>query len=54
MLDEQCTPWLLEVNSSPSMDSSTDVTTHLCSEFIESLTKLMLDENTTTNWTRLN
>ena len=30
MLDEQCTPWLLEVNSSPSMDSSTDVTTILC------------------------
>ena len=30
MIDEDCNPWLIEVNSSPSMEHSTPVTTELC------------------------
>jgi tubulin monoglycylase TTLL3/8 len=29
MLDEQCCPWLIEVNSSPSMEYSTPITERL-------------------------
>lgn len=43
MLDEALTPWLLEVNSSPSMEHSTPVTHQLCQQVIADTLKLVVD-----------
>mmetsp|Transcript_13770 Transcript_13770/g.2204 ORF Transcript_13770/g.2204 Transcript_13770/m.2204 type:complete len:86 (+) Transcript_13770:395-652(+) len=43
MLDENYVPWLIEVNSSPAMDYSTDITRELVKEVLEDCIKVMVD-----------
>jgi tubulin monoglycylase TTLL3/8 len=43
MLDEDATPWLIEVNSSPAMDYSTPVTSELVKEVLIDSAKVMVD-----------
>jgi tubulin monoglycylase TTLL3/8 len=43
MIDEQLAPWLIEVNSSPSMDYSTNVTRRLVKMVLEDTVKVVLD-----------
>lgn len=44
MVDELLNPWLIEVNSSPSMDYSTPVTRRLVKMVLEDTVKVMVDE----------
>ena len=39
MLTEDYRPWLIEINSSPSMESSTAITSRLCSSVMEDTMK---------------
>ena len=43
MLDSNCNPWLIEVNSSPAMDYSTAVTTELVKQVLDDTTKVIVD-----------
>ena len=43
MIDEQFNPWLIEVNSSPTMEFSTGVTTKLAQNVMESVVKVVSD-----------
>ncbi|CAI2381666.1 unnamed protein product [Moneuplotes crassus] len=43
MIDENFTPWLIEVNSSPTMESSTKVTAHLVTNVMQSVVKIISD-----------
>jgi tubulin monoglycylase TTLL3/8 len=43
MLSDDLTPWLIEVNSSPAMDYSTDVTKELVKEVMEDAVKILVD-----------
>lgn len=43
MVDDQYRPWLIEVNSSPSMDKSTPVTAQLVPAVLEDLIKVVVD-----------
>ena len=43
MLDQQCNPWLIEVNSSPSMTYSTAVTEKLVKQVLEDTVKVVVD-----------
>jgi tubulin monoglycylase TTLL3/8 len=43
MLSDDLTPWLIEVNASPAMDYSTDVTAELVKEVMEDAIKVMVD-----------
>ena len=43
MIDELLNPWLIEVNSSPSMDYSTPVTRRLVKMVLEDTVKVMID-----------
>ena len=45
MLDEEFHPWLIEVNSSPSMDYSTAVTERLVKMVLEDTVKVVIDYN---------
>lgn len=39
ILAEDFTPWLLEINSSPDLSSSTSVTAKMCPECLEDIVK---------------
>jgi tubulin monoglycylase TTLL3/8 len=43
MLDEEGTPWLIEVNSSPAMDYSTPVTKELVQEVLKDTISVVVD-----------
>ncbi|XP_066137848.1 tubulin glycylase 3A-like isoform X1 [Euwallacea fornicatus] len=43
MLTEDYTPWLLEINCSPDLSSSTSVTSRLCSQCMEDIIKVIVD-----------
>ena len=43
MIDSNYKVWLIEVNSSPSMDYSTHVTTKLVKEVLHDLAKVIID-----------
>lgn len=41
MIDDNYDVWLIEVNSSPTMEYSTKITEVLCKEFLQDLGKLL-------------
>ena len=43
MIDENLCPWLIEINSSPSMDYSTPITRRLVKMVLEDTVKVMVD-----------
>lgn len=43
MIDDEFNMWLIEVNSSPAMDYSTDVTTRLVKMVLEDCIKVVVD-----------
>lgn len=43
MIDENMSPWLIEINSSPSMDYSTPVTRRLVKMVLEDTVKVIVD-----------
>ena len=44
MLDQHCNPWLIEVNSSPSMVYSTAITKTLVKQVLEDTVKVIVDK----------
>ena len=46
MVDDDFNCWLIEVNSSPAMDYSTDVTERLVKMVLEDTIKVVIDHNT--------
>ena len=44
MIDSNMNPWLIEVNSSPSMDTSTPVTKRLVKLVLEDCVKVIVDQ----------
>jgi len=43
MLDADCNVWLLEVNASPDMSASTDVTERLTYSVLQDMMKVVID-----------
>ena len=43
MVDEEMNPWLIEVNSSPTMEYSTSITKNLVKEVMEDTVKVIVD-----------
>ena len=44
MLDNEYTPWLIEINCSPAMGGTTKVTERLCSEVLDDCIKVIIDK----------
>ncbi|BFZ10702.1 hypothetical protein BsWGS_13741 [Bradybaena similaris] len=49
MLTEDLSPWLLEINASPSMEPSTAVTTTMCRAVLEDTIKVVIDRKRNKN-----
>jgi tubulin monoglycylase TTLL3/8 len=45
MIDQQLNPWLIEINTSPSMDYSTPVTRRLVKMVLEDTAKAVIDSH---------
>ena len=43
MLTEDFQPWLIEINSSPAMGATTEITEKMCYDVIEDTMKVVLD-----------
>jgi tubulin monoglycylase TTLL3/8 len=43
MIDQELNPWLIEINTSPSMDYSTPVTRRLVKMVLEDTAKVVID-----------
>lgn len=43
MIDENLNTWLIEINSSPAMDYSTNITRVLVASVMEDITKVVVD-----------
>ena len=43
MIDENYNPWLIEINSSPTMEHSTKITARLCKAVLQDTVKVLLD-----------
>ena len=43
MLTEDFHPWLIEINSSPAMSATTEITEKMCRDVIEDTMKVVLD-----------
>lgn len=39
MLTENCVPWLIEINSGPSMSPSTSITARMCAQVMDDVIK---------------
>ena len=50
MLDDEYNPWLIEVNSSPSLDYSTEVTTRLVKMVLSDIIKVVIDYDKAKDW----
>ncbi|XP_025106336.1 tubulin glycylase 3C-like isoform X4 [Pomacea canaliculata] len=49
MLTEDFQPWLIEINSSPSMEASTSVTAKLCHKVLDDTIKVVIDRRSDKN-----
>jgi tubulin monoglycylase TTLL3/8 len=47
MIDDEFNPWLIEINSSPTMEYSTKITTNLVQKVMEDTVKLVIDNRKT-------
>lgn len=45
MIDDQFKPWLIEVNSSPTMEHSTSITQNLVTNVLDDIVKVTMDYN---------
>ena len=43
MVDDLFNPWLIEINTSPAMDYSTEITERMVKEMSEDLIKVVID-----------
>jgi tubulin monoglycylase TTLL3/8 len=50
MLDDEYNPWLIEVNSSPSLEYSTEVTTRLVKMVLSDIIKVVIDYDKAKDW----
>lgn len=48
MLSESFEPWLIEINSGPSMSSSTSVTARMCAQVLEDVIKGIVSQGSGT------
>jgi tubulin monoglycylase TTLL3/8 len=53
MLSEDFSPWLIEINSCPSMQPSTSITARMCSQCLEDVVKGMLSVASNNNYVDL-